>query len=79
MQGTNYQVDKQPLLTIPLLSPSFEQQNSIETLVNQILSAKRPDPDADVSDLEKKIDQIVYCLYGLDADEIAIVEAAENV
>ena len=79
MQGTNYQVDKQPLLTIPLLSPSFEQQNSIETLVNQILGAKRPDPDADVSDLEKKIDQIVYCLYGLDAEEIAIVEEAANV
>ena len=79
MQGTNYQVDKQPLLTIPLLSPSFEQQNSIETLVNQILDAKRPDPDADVSDLEKKIDQIVYLLYGLTPEEIDIVEGAKNV
>ena len=74
MQGTNYQVDKQPLLTMPLLSPSFERQDLIETLVNQILVAKHADPDADVSELENEIDQIVYSLYDLTPGEIAIVE-----
>ena len=29
MQGTNYQIDKQPLLAIPLISPSVEEQTSV--------------------------------------------------
>ena len=74
MQGANYQVDKQPLLTIPLISPSFERQDLIETLVNQILAAKRADPDVDVSELENEIDQVVYSLYDLTPEEIEIVE-----
>ena len=59
MQGTNYQIDKQPLLAIPLISPSSEQQASVATLVDQILAAKHADPDADVSDFENEIDDIV--------------------
>ena len=61
----------------PDVSP--EEQEPIIELVDQILDAKRTDPDADVSKLEKQIDQIVYFLYGLDADETDIVEEAENV
>ena len=66
-------------MAIPLISPSSEQQDLIETLVNQILNAKRTDPNADVSELENKIDQIVYLLYGLTPEEIAIVERARIV
>ena len=36
------------------------QKASISRIVNQILAAKRTNPDADASDLEKRIDQIVY-------------------
>ena len=50
-------------LPIPDVSP--EQQEPIIELVNQILAAKRTNPDADVSELENEIDQIVYLLYGL--------------
>ena len=74
MQGTNYQIDKQPLLAIPLISPSLDQQASVATLVDQILTAKHADPDADVSALENEIDKLVYALYDLTDDEIAIVE-----
>ena len=63
----------------PIPEATCEQQALIIGLVNQILDAKHTDPDADVSDLEKRIDQIVYLLYGLTDDEIAIVEEAENV
>ena len=79
MQGTNYQIDKQPLLAIPLISPSPEQRASVEILVDQILDAKRTDPIADVSELENEVDQLVYLLYDLKPEEIAIVENAENV
>ena len=59
-------------LPIPDVSP--EQQAPIIELVDQILDAKRTAPDADVSDLENEIDEIVYLLYDLTPDEIAIVE-----
>ncbi|RKU05627.1 hypothetical protein C6502_22115 [Candidatus Poribacteria bacterium] len=64
-------------LPIPDVSP--EKQEPIIELVDQILDAKRTDPDANVSELEKRIDQIVYLLYGLAPEEIDIVEGAENV
>ena len=44
------------------------------TLVDQILAAKKKDPNADTSVLERQIDEMVYELYGLTPDEIAIVE-----
>jgi adenine-specific DNA-methyltransferase len=47
----------------------------IETRVRRILDAKAADPAADVSALEAEIDRLVYQLYGLTADEIAIIEA----
>ena len=64
-------------LPIPDVPP--EEQEPIIELVDQILATKRTDLDADVSDLENEIDQIVYLLYGLADDEIKIVEGAENV
>ena len=77
MQGTNYQVDKQPLLAIPLISPSSEhQQTSVATLVDRILAAKHTDSDSDVSHFENEIDKLVYELYNLTEGEIAIVEGS---
>lgn len=48
--------------------------NSVETLVNQILSAKKSNPQSDTSAEEQEIDQLVYKLYNLTPEEIAIVE-----
>ena len=64
-------------IPIPTIKPA--QKVLIGEIVNQILAAKRTDPDADVSELENEIDQIVYLLYDLTPEEIAIVEEAENV
>ena len=64
-------------LPIPDVPP--EQQEPIIELVDQILAAKRTNPNADVSDLENGIDQIVYLLYDLTPEEIKFVEGAENV
>jgi type I restriction-modification system DNA methylase subunit len=44
------------------------------SIVDQILAAKKQDPAADTSALEKEIDQLVYQLYGLTDEEIRIVE-----
>ena len=61
----------------PLSRP--EQKVLIGKIVNQILDAKHTNPDTDVSELENEIDQIVYLLYDLTPEEIAIVEEAANV
>ena len=59
-------------IPIPNIKPA--QKALISKIVNQILEAKRTDPDADVSALENEIDQVVYSLYNLTPEEIAIVE-----
>jgi hypothetical protein len=46
----------------------------LEDLVRQILALKKQTPSADTTTLENKIDQLVYALYDLTPEEIAIVE-----
>ena len=54
-----------------------DRKTLITNLVNEILAAKGADPAADTSNLENEIDKLVYGLYDLTDDEIAIVEARE--
>ncbi len=42
--------------------------------VDSIIAAKKTDPSADTSSLEAEIDEIVFDLYGLTAEERAIVQ-----
>lgn len=42
----------------------------------QVIAAKKADPDADVNALEAEIDQLVYSLYGLTREQIAMIEAS---
>jgi outer membrane murein-binding lipoprotein Lpp len=46
--------------------------------VDAVATAKCNDLAADVSVLEAEIDQLVYALYGLTKDEIAIVEGSQK-
>jgi len=81
MQGNNYQIDKEPLLNIPIPPLTPQNQliaNQIITLVDQILSAKQQNPEADISQLEKQIDHLVYKLYNLTEEEIKIIEGSHN-
>ncbi|GCL47232.1 DUF7149 domain-containing protein [Microcystis aeruginosa] len=59
-------------LRIPIPTPN--QVVNIENIVDQILTAKKSNPKADTSELEKEIDKIVYELYGLSEEEIRIIE-----
>lgn len=47
---------------------------SVESAVKNILSIKRINPSADTSALESEIDHLVYQLYGLTEEEIAVIE-----
>ena len=55
----------------------YEQQTEIIEHANQILAIKHADPNADVSTLENEINKLVYALYDLTPEEIAIVEGKE--
>lgn len=73
MQGANYQVDKEPLLHIPLPNPKVEQAPIIE-IVNVILDKLRKSHDSDTSKEEAEIDTLVYQIYGLTEEEISVIE-----
>jgi len=51
-----------------------KMQSEVAQRVRNILAAKKADPATDVSALEAEIDQMVYKLYDLTEEEIAIVE-----
>ena len=59
---------------LPIPPASKEQQRAIIDLVDKILIAKKANPQADTSALEREIDKKVYVLYGLGPEEIAVIE-----
>ena len=63
-------------LMIPQISV-VEQKPFIQ-LMDRILQAKAANPSADTGVLEKKIDRLVYQLYGLTEEEIATVERSSS-
>lgn len=60
-------------IPIPKSGVKFDR---LEELVEAVLESKAKDREADTSPLEAKIDRIVYKLYGLTEEEIAVVEGA---
>ncbi|MDB0615836.1 TaqI-like C-terminal specificity domain-containing protein [Tenacibaculum dicentrarchi] len=61
---------------LPVKEISEKEQEPFIEKVNQILSLKKENPESDTSVLEKEIDEMVYKLYDLTADEVAIVEGS---
>ena len=55
--------------------PSCRRSKAGECRVDRILALKARDAAADVSALEREIDELVYALYGLTPEEIKIVES----
>ena len=74
---TGYQYNKHALEKLPVVEIPISEQQPFITLVDKILAAKAADPDADTSNLENEIDELVYGLYGLTDDQIAIVEGEQ--
>jgi len=82
MQGNNYQIDKEPLLNLPIFkSPSTEQQKPLIEIVDRILALTKYEDylensqkQAEFKEYEYQINQLVYRLYGLTEEEIKIIE-----
>ena len=85
MQGQNYQVDKEPLMAIPLCVPSKIGQEKIAKLVKQIIECKQKRPSAQTDDdrvwfdrtirqFENQIDELVGKLYELDENAQSLLD-----
>lgn len=62
---------------VPIPTINFKNQNLVDeiiNLVNQILALKTENSSADISKLEKDIDNLIYKLYNLTPKEIEIIE-----
>jgi adenine-specific DNA-methyltransferase len=73
IRGGYYRFIRQYLEQIPMI-----HSKEIESKVDQIITFKKINPAADTSDLESQIDQLVYQLYDLTEEEIAIIENSTN-
>ncbi|MBN1224785.1 MAG: Eco57I restriction-modification methylase domain-containing protein [Candidatus Aminicenantes bacterium] len=72
MHFINYYVTQIVLPREIIINP--DQQKPIIRLVDNIMAVKNVDSNSDTRALEQEIDKIVYQLYELTAEEIAIVE-----
>jgi adenine-specific DNA-methyltransferase len=86
MQGQNFQIDKEPLLSIPLCIPSKKIQEDIAKLVNLIIKFKLDMPnsntDADkeylqglINQYDNKIARTVEDIYELSEDERVMLDS----
>lgn len=69
-------IQKNQLEAIPIVQTDEHTKKMIVELVDKIISAKRVNAQADIREWEQKIDKIVYHLYDLTPDEIALIEQA---
>ena len=70
------QVKPQRIRVLPIVQGTPETEAAVSKLVMQIVRAKAEDTNANTVKPEREIDQLVYRLYGLTADEVRLVEEA---
>ena len=78
-QGGYFEYKPVYVSQLPIATGDEETKETIRALVQQILTAKQADPAADTTALEAEIDRLVYGLYGLTEEEIALVEGSVGV
>jgi len=74
VKRTLAQIKPTILKDLPVKFDNEKILRQIESIVDQIITEKKSNPDADTTVLEKEIDQMVYQLYELTEEEIKIVE-----
>ncbi len=85
LNSTNSNVNGYEIDNLPIISTNNSNQNPFIELVDKILAITKDDDylnnstkQAKVKEYEHQIDQMVYDLYGLTKEEIAIVEGKTN-
>ena len=89
MQGNNYQLDKEPLLKIPIITVDQEKMSDLINLVDSILDLNKELANQNNQNKEKiietqieltnnQINHLVYELYDLSDEDIEIIENSIN-
>ncbi|RDK87380.1 type IIG restriction enzyme/methyltransferase [Marinirhabdus gelatinilytica] len=73
-RGVGVDIGVKVFRQFPVKKASLQEQETIINLVDKVLSIKIENPNIDTKSFENEIDQMVYKLYGLTAEEISIVE-----
>jgi hypothetical protein len=79
LRGGYYTFKTDYLKPFPIPKATEAQQTEIAEIVDKILTLKKADNRADTTELEREIDGLVYGLYDLTNEEIAIVEGVGKV
>ena len=74
--STNNHVQGYELEQLPIPPISDRDLRRLNSLAKCVMETKADNPDADTAKDEKKIDDLVYALYDLTPEEIAIVEGS---
>jgi len=74
VSGGYFDLNGTQIKSIPIPKATPLQQKQIADLVSDILQMKKEDCNANTASLEHEIDKIVYQLYNLTPEEIAIIE-----
>ena len=72
LQGNSKEIKKFILETIPVIEISDEEP--FKNKVIEIIDKKKGNANSDTTDLESEIDQMIYNLYNLTAEEIELIE-----
>jgi hypothetical protein len=78
LSGDYISINATLIRKIPIKVVDDVIQDEFEETANQIIEKKKSG-QVDTTDLEKQIDQMVYKLYDLTPEEIAVVEGGQNV
>jgi adenine-specific DNA-methyltransferase len=77
-RGSGVDIGVEKLRSFPVPSADDAAKRFLTDLVKEISGVKKKNHAADTSALEREIDQLVYALYGLTPEEIAIVEGGNR-
>ncbi len=78
MQGAMFQIDKEPIMNLPIVNINNEYSDKIIENVDKIIKLKSKNPDSDITELEKEINSTVYKIYNLNNSEIETIENAKS-
>lgn len=68
MQGSNYQLDKEPLINIPIVLPTIETQKQIIDCITTLL-------DNHDGIIEEKMNDLVFDIYNLEENDIQYINS----
>lgn len=88
MQGSNFQIDKEPLMNIPLIKSQEKTEQEIASFVDKMMRLTKElheldsvldkeeymEKQKEIRKIDDKLDEKVYTIYGLSEKEIKIIE-----